>query len=437
MAADPRGGDGIPAPLIICLCAVLLASFAAACWGQDAADAALSLTRALCLPLALVSERYASVCQALENIPPGTKDFAFAWEALNAVSRWYALLAGIPCVLLILRLGWRVSVSDVCRSRLDMRGLLARAAPYAPCVAPALNWPGGILAEPLDKGPWRAGRQPLQLAVENHLLLLPGSPPRPVPASEVLGADWLARADSPWAGLERDGLALDREQTRRLFAAQLEGRWQGWDRLPPYLKKLSGAWALFASDDKKTARRLLNELSLSFRAPAGKRRACVSLKPPFFRPAVQGHGYRIDTRLDQATIRAIRKALSKDTIRAAMAAHSTWRDTCLLALYERARTRGVLPTAEFIWLRPVNRRLYYLCNNVGRRTVWPEIAGAWAHYEAERVLAGLDPASRGIDVPRVDEAVNALEMALYEEGWISPDRLSEKAGASCGNLGLD
>ena len=87
--------------------------------------------------------------------------------------------------------------------------------------------------------------------------------------------------------------------------------------------------------------------------------------------------------------------------------HSFWRDTALLALYEAARTKGVLPTAEFIWLRPVNRQLWYLLNNLGRRTAWPETAGLWAHYMTETAIARVDPSSRGIEDPQVEEAVSA------------------------------
>ena len=79
----------------------------------------------------------------------------------------------------------------------------------------------------------------------------------------------------------------------------------------------------------------------------------------------------------------------------------------------------------------------YFINNVGRRTAWPEIAGAWAHYEAEKVLAGMDPQGRGIIEPQVTEAINALEVALYEEGWISPDRLSDAVARNKKMLGLD
>ena len=49
----------------------------------------------------------------------------------------------------------------------------------------------------------------------------------------------------------------------------------------------------------------------------------------------------------------------------------------------------------------------------------------------------MDPESLGIAEPQVTEAINALEVALYEEGWISPDRLSDSVARNKKMLGLD
>lgn len=42
----------------------------------------------------------------------------------------------------------------------------------------------------------------------------------------------------------------------------------------------------------------------------------------------------------------------------------------------------------------------------------------------ETAISRVDPASRGIEEPQVEEAVRALERAMYEEGWIAADQLS-------------
>ena len=80
----------------------------------------------------------------------------------------------------------------------------------------------------------------------------------------------------------------------------------------------------------------------------------------------------------------------------------------MASLLRRARFYGVLPTAEFLWLKPIDRRLWYMLNSVGRQTPFTEVAGPFAHWLAETEL------TRPCLVPIIDEAVNALEGAIKE-----------------------
>lgn len=400
---------------------VLVPGFLLSRYDQPLADMVLALCRLLLEPLALVSTDYATVLSRLQMLEPGTKDLAFATAVLGRVCRPWVLFVCLPLCLLLLKAGWRVSVLDVYRRTLTMKSLMQAQLPLSPCVAPVLNWPRSLLDEPLDSGPWMAARQPLQLAADAGLLV---ADTVPVPKEELLGPDNLDKLSSRWLGRQHNGLALDRARAEQLFAAQLGPRWQGFAALPAWQRKLASAFALFACEEKDAAQRLLDSLSLSFRPPVPAKETSFSLFPPRWKKACAARPCVLDTSVDTDLVPLINKALASPGVRRAIEAHSQWRNLALLALYELARCKGVLPTAEFIWLRPLDRKLYYLLNNVGRRTAWPEIAGAWAHYTAEKVVADMDPGSTGIVTPQVTEAVNALEAALYEAGWISPDMLS-------------
>ena len=48
----------------------------------------------------------------------------------------------------------------------------------------------------------------------------------------------------------------------------------------------------------------------------------------------------------------------------------------------------------------------------------------------ETAIARVDPSSRGIEDPQVEEAVSALGRALYEEGWIAEDQVSPQDSGS-------
>ena len=51
-----------------------------------------------------------------------------------------------------------------------------------------------------------------------------------------------------------------------------------------------------------------------------------------------------------------------------------------------ARTDGVLASAEFLWLKPVDRQLWFMLNSIGRRTPFVEVSAPYAHWLVERRL---------------------------------------------------
>lgn len=78
------------------------------------------------------------------------------------------------------------------------------------------------------------------------------------------------------------------------------------------------------------------------------------------------------------------------------------------ALLDEARKTGVLATAEFIWLKKVNRDLWYMLSQTGRTASFCEISGAWAHYLTEKKVG------RKIATPMVHKAIDAADKYLFE-----------------------
>lgn len=78
------------------------------------------------------------------------------------------------------------------------------------------------------------------------------------------------------------------------------------------------------------------------------------------------------------------------------------------ALLEEARKTGVLATAEFIWLKKVDRDLWYMLSQTGRTASFCEISGAWAHYLTEKKVG------RKIATPMVHKAIDAADKYLFE-----------------------
>lgn len=69
---------------------------------------------------------------------------------------------------------------------------------------------------------------------------------------------------------------------------------------------------------------------------------------------------------------------------ASLAGRHAWRTTVMLRLLQVAREKGgVLAPSEFIWLKNVDRALWYPMHDLGMRRPHAEAAGAMEHYWAE------------------------------------------------------
>jgi len=80
--------------------------------------------------------------------------------------------------------------------------------------------------------------------------------------------------------------------------------------------------------------------------------------------------------------------------------------TYFAGLLDMCREVGVLASADFLWLKKFDRRLWYTMNNVGRRVGWAEVSGIWSHYIAERATG------TRLDTPHVDGAIEAFKRYL-------------------------
>lgn len=82
--------------------------------------------------------------------------------------------------------------------------------------------------------------------------------------------------------------------------------------------------------------------------------------------------------------------------------------TVMASLLRASRDDGVMSSAEFLWLKIVDRRLWYMLNCVGRQTPYAEVGGPFAHWVAENVTG------RRLVTPMIDEAITAMEIAIKE-----------------------
>jgi hypothetical protein len=81
--------------------------------------------------------------------------------------------------------------------------------------------------------------------------------------------------------------------------------------------------------------------------------------------------------------------------------------TVFFALIERSWTYGVLASAELLWVKTVDRELWYVVSQQGRNSAFVEVCGAWSHYLAE------DSYGFRTLMPQLIEGFNAFDFALW------------------------
>lgn len=177
----------------------------------------------------------------------------------------------------------------------------------------------------------------------------------------------------------------DREATRRAFLLQLGPKWQGFDNLPDYILCLFAAFALMGVQKRDESESFLNDLASSWNYKTG------------FKPTAE-------------IIKKAKSILADPDVGGqalAVADLHAYRTTALLDVLRWARWMGgVLAPAYFLWLRGVDRPLWYALNNLGRRSFHTEGAGAMAHYMAEQ------NAKKALPIPRIDTAIVTLNQYM-------------------------
>ncbi len=224
------------------------------------------------------------------------------------------------------------------------------------------NWPQitpvislNLLKEDLDKGPWAMAKLPLDFCKENNLLKIK-----------------IEKGQKTWT--------IDEGATEQLFTLQMGPHWDGLDKLPIHVKALVIIFMGRSTRQQDEANALLEQIAAS-----------------------ASHG-----KLNFAGVEEKLQKYKEHRIIQWLSVRHAYVGTFMASLLEIGRSEGVLATAEFLWLKPVDRRLWYILNSVGRSTAVVEVAGLFAHWLAEKKL------QHGLRAPMTKQAVEALELSVSD-----------------------
>lgn len=317
---------------------------------------------------------------------------ALAWDQVMSVLRYSGKWIRWPYALALAALGvaaiYMGRTSGLIR-RLNMESLLRHNAESFACLRPIVGRGIHLLSpESYDVGPWRIARSPVQFALEHGLLLDKNGVSFTEDQALRRG---LAHTDLPAYGQAH----LDAEKAAAVLRAQLGEAFSCVAGLPAGRKALACAFLAYAEGKKKDCLKILDAVSSSYRETESP--ACPILEKPNFQRNLERTWQR-------------HKGLLVDPL---LIRHAAFELPWFMALLTLARRKGVLASSQFLWVRPLDRPLWYALNQCGGRAAWAEGFAAWAHYTAE------ERAGKTLFEPRLEHAVSRLRATLAAQGWLT------------------
>ena len=237
------------------------------------------------------------------------------------------------------------------------------------------NWPEitpimelDLINQPLMEGPWSMAQTPLEFCKQHKIVT---------------------------TKVDKDGKTvwhLLRAPAHRLFVLQLGPLWNGNPfKQPIHIQALIVIFIACAQKERKLANRILDQIATSARG-SGK--------------------------LDFSGVKELMaKYVNSKALKWAIQ-RNAYVGTILATLLEIARTDGVLATAEFLWLKPLDRRLWHMLSCVGRQTAFVEVSGLFAHWLSEKVF------KCPLKTPMVKEAVIGLQTAIENTLYLKENQKS-------------
>lgn len=300
-----------------------------------------------------------TMLQSIRNADPSE----LGLETLAVIAQKVGEYLAVPVALIMAVFAYilhRKNITSRYRQTYSMEGLLQAEHFNWPNISPIVEQ--DMYSKSIEEGPWSMAQRPMDFAKQNKLIKEIKKPPN---------ANSLSKNNKVEAQLKRT-------EATQVFVQQLGKRWEGIDALNMPTKALFAAFAARVHEDLDEARDFLAQISRSSRK--GK--------------------------LDFSGVdEMIRKYRYHKVVDQVIDQHA-FVLTVMSSMLEATRQLGVLASADFLWLKPLDRRLWFMMNSVGRQVPFVEVAGPYAHWVFEKQLG------KQVVTPKVKEAVDGLEDAL-------------------------
>lgn len=329
----------------------------------------INLVQAKFFNLILSNPELTKQIYIMETVDPA----AVSWDQLILLTQGIGDYTRYPVITILVVLAILLYTSNITlkfRRSHNMKTLRAQEQQNWPAIMPVIK--EDLVDQDINKGPWAMALSPMEFARKHELL-----------KKEDMLLDRMLPGQEMTAGVRRG-------DAKRVFTLQLGPYWDGFERCSPQAQVIAAVCMARMNRDRDAASMILSTLDKTF-----------ALGKPDFSVAKP----------------IIKKYKDSELVREILPKHA-YLLTMLASLLQASRNDGVVPTSEFLWLKVVDRRLWYMLNCVGRQTPYVEVAGPFAHWLAEKAMG------RRSLVPMIDEAIKALEIAI-KEVKLTPRQMQE------------
>jgi intracellular multiplication protein IcmP len=337
--------------LAIALAVLIVAVMLWMIFGETFSSVMGTLRRYETAPFAFVFQGAADLHGKLVSLGGRSLDFSNTVSMLTKSGEYVRWLY-IPIMIVLSVMLAGKSLRSKYQKQHTMASLAQQEAAIWPEIAPVAK-----LQDELIKGDIHAG-------------------PFPVSATE-----W-EFAEKHKLALRQDG-KLDRDRARDVFTSQLGPRWAGAEKLPRHARAVYACLLLFIVEQREEGLSRLRALASSY-----TKGGVAGFDDKFALEVIAAH------EKNPLIVRAIKQ--------------HAYVFTLFATLLQLARQSGVLASPMFIWLKPVDRRLWYILNNVGRYAFHVECAGIAAHWLFEKEVG------EACATPMLEKALDGLQQALLE-----------------------
>ena len=309
----------------------------------------------------LFTDRLRPVQRWIQLVPVDQVGFDKVSAAASLVGSYIRIPAAIILAVLAFVV-YRSNPTRKFRRNYNMKSLKLEECNNWPTIKPVAKL--DLVGTDLLEGPWSMALTPMEFAKKNKLIRL-----EVLPIKE--------------GQLQREQETVARVlpgRANKLFTLQLGRPFTSVEAMPIHYQALFAIFAARANRDRQSADKLLQQIAES----------------------------SIDGKLNFAGAEALAKKHADSKITRLVTEKHAYQLSIMASMLDLARIDGVLAVAEFLWLKPIDRSLWYMLSNVGRQTAFVEVAGPFAHWLAERELG------QKIITPMIGEATKALELAMDE-----------------------